>query len=74
MAGYNNPYDDEVIIAGKVVKLDLHEVVIADILKKIENDKKLTNRFKYISFDLYTFVLSIMFSVAISIGLFLAIK
>jgi hypothetical protein len=74
LAGYNNPYDDEVIIAGKVIKLDLHEVVIADILKKIENDKKLTNRFKYMSFDLYTFVLSIMFSVAISIGLFLALK
>lgn len=74
MAGYNNPYDDEVIIAGKVIKLDLHEVVIADILKKIEQDKRLTNRFKHISFDLYTFVLGIMFSVTISIGLFLAIK
>jgi hypothetical protein len=74
MPGYNNPYDDEVIIAGKIIKLDLHEVVIADILKKIENDKKLTNRFKYMSFDLYTFMLSIMFSVAISIGLFLTIK
>ena len=74
MAGYNNPYDDEVIIAGKVIKLDLHEVVIADILKKIEKDKRLTNRFKYISFDLYTFSMSIVMSVAISMGLFFVLK
>jgi len=74
MPGYNNPHNDDVIISGRVVKLDLHEVVITDILEKIDKDKKLANKIKYISFDLYMFIFTILINAMITISLFLALK